>query len=215
MPDPSRLAALRREYAAGGLAAADLSPTWPEQLGRWLDDADAAGVNELNAVVLSTAAADGRPSSRTVLLKAYDERGLVVFSNYGSRKGREVAENPHASLVLPLIDLERQVVVVGTVERTSVEESEAYFRTRPRGAQISVWASRQSEVVGSRADLEARHRSIEERFEGRDVPLPEWWGGLRLVPETVEFWQGRSDRLHDRLQFRRTPTGWVVERLSP
>lgn len=215
MPDPTRLAALRREYAAGGLAEDDLAATWTEQLGRWLDDADAAGINELNAVVLATASADGWPSSRTVLLKAYDERGLVVFSNYASRKGREAADNPHATLVLPLIDLERQVVVVGTVERTSVEESEAYFRTRPRGAQISVWASRQSSVVASRAELEAQHRSFEERFEGSDVPLPEWWGGLRLVPETVEFWQGRNDRLHDRLQFRRTGADWVVERLSP
>jgi pyridoxamine 5'-phosphate oxidase len=210
-----RLAALRREYAAGGLAERDLAPTWHEQLERWLVDAEAAGVNELNAVVLATAAAGGRPSARTVLLKAYDERGLVVFSNYASRKGRELAENPQASLVLPWIDLERQVVVVGTVERTSAEESEAYFRTRPRGAQISVWASRQSEVVASREELEARHRDLDERFAGEDVPLPAWWGGLRLVPETVEFWQGRSDRLHDRLRFRRTDESWVVERLSP
>lgn len=215
MPDPTRLAALRREYAAGGLAETDLAGSWPEQLGRWLDDAEAANVNELNAVTLSTASADGHPSSRTVLLKAYDDRGLVVFSNYGSRKGRELAENPHASLLLPLIDLERQVVAVGRVERTSVEESEAYFRTRPRGAQISVWASRQSTVVASRQELEARHRELELRFEGGDVPLPDWWGGLRLVPETVEFWQGRGDRLHDRLQFRRTSDGWLVERLSP
>ena len=145
--DSTRLAALRREYAAGGLAEADLAPTWHEQLGRWLADADAAGVNELNAVVLATASAGGQPSTRTVLLKAYDPRGLVVFSSYTSRKGRELAENPRASLVLPLIDLERQIVVVGAVERTSVQESEAYFATRPRGAQISVWASRQSEVI--------------------------------------------------------------------
>lgn len=215
MPNPARLAALRREYAAGGLDESELAATWHEQLGRWLDDADAAGVNELNAVVLATASADGQPSARTVLLKAYDERGLVVFSNYGSRKGREIAENPTASLVLPYVDLERQVVVVGRVERTSVEESEAYFRTRPRGAQISVWASRQSSVVPDRGELEARHRELEERFAGGDVPLPDWWGGLRLVPETVEFWQGRSNRLHDRLRFRRTASDWVVERLSP
>jgi pyridoxamine 5'-phosphate oxidase len=215
VPDPARLAALRREYAAGGLVEGDLAPTWAEQLGRWLDDADAAEVHELNAVVLATASAQGRPSSRTVLLKAYDDRGFVVFSNYGSRKGRDLAQNPYASLVLPLIDLERQVIATGAVERTSTAESEAYFRTRPRGAQISVWASRQSEVVSSREELEARHRELEQRFAGSDVPLPEWWGGLRLVPETVEFWQGRSDRLHDRLRFRRTGESWVVERLAP
>jgi pyridoxamine 5'-phosphate oxidase len=215
VPDPTRLAALRREYAAGGLPEADLAGSWHEQLGRWLDDADAAGVNELNAVVLATASADGQPSARTVLLKAFDDRGLVVFSNYGSRKGRELTENPTASLVMPYVDVERQVVVVGAVERTSVEESEAYFRTRPRGAQVSVWASRQSSVVASRDELEQRHRAFEERFDGQDVPLPDWWGGLRLVPETVEFWQGRSDRLHDRLRYRRTEDGWVVERLSP
>jgi pyridoxamine 5'-phosphate oxidase len=215
VPDPARLAALRREYAAGGLDESDLAPTWHQQLGRWLDDADAAGVNELNAVVLATASATGLPSARTVLLKGYDARGLVVFSNYGSRKGRELTENPQASIVVPYVDLERQVVAVGRVERTSVAESEAYFRTRPRGAQISVWASRQSVTVASRDELEERHRAFEKRFDGEDVPLPEWWGGLRLVPQTVEFWQGRSDRLHDRLQYRATADGWVVERLSP
>ena len=216
MPDPARLAALRREYAATGLNEADLAPTWHEQLGTWLRDAETAGVNELNAVVLATAAADGQPSARTVLLKAYDEGGLVVFSNYGSRKGREATENPRASLVLPLYDLERQVVVVGSVERVSREASAAYFRTRPRGAQLSAWSSRQSEVVGSRAELEAERAAVEARFEGQDVPLPEFWGGLRLVPATVEFWQGRSDRLHDRLRYRALPDGgWIVERLCP
>ena len=215
MPGPARLAALRREYAAGGLAEADLAPTWHEQLGRWLADADAAGVNELNAVVLATASPDAQPSARTVLLKAYDERGLVVFTNYTSRKGTEALTNPRASLVLPWVDLERQVVVVGAVEQASREEAEAYFRTRPRGAQISAWASRQSTVVASRQELEARHAEVAARFEGQDVPLPDFWGGLRLAPETVEFWQGRSDRLHDRLRFRRADGDWVVERLSP
>ena len=215
MPNPAQLATRRREYAAGGLAETDLAATWPEQLGRWLDEAEEAGVNELNAVVLATASADGQPSARTVLLKAYDERGLVVFTNYTSRKGREAEENPRASLVLPFVDLERQVVVVGSIERTSREEAAAYFAARPRGAQISAWASRQSSVVASRAELEARHAEVAARFDGQDVPLPDFWGGLRLVPETVEFWQGRNDRLHDRLRFRRTPEDWVVERLSP
>lgn len=215
VPNPAQLATRRREYAAGGLAEADLAATWHEQLGRWLDEAEEAGVNELNAVVLATASADGQPSARTVLLKAYDERGLVVFTNYGSRKGREAAENPQASLVLPFIDLERQVVVVGSIERASREEAASYFAGRPRGAQISAWASRQSSVVASRAELEVRHAEVAARFDGQEVPLPEFWGGLRLVPETVEFWQGRNDRLHDRLRFRRTTQDWVVERLSP
>lgn len=215
MPNPSQLATRRREYAAGGLAETDLAPTWHEQLGTWLDEAESAGVNELNAVVLATASADGQPSARTVLLKAYDERGLVIYTNYDSRKGREAAENPKASLVVPFYDLERQIVVVGSVERATREEAAAYFATRPRGAQISAWASRQSSVVPSRADLERRHAEVAARFDGRDVPLPEFWGGLRLVPDTVEFWQGRNDRLHDRLRFRRTDRDWVVERLSP
>ena len=215
MPGAPRLTALRREYAAGGLAETDLAPTWPAQLERWLSDAEAAGVNELNAVVLATASADGQPSARTVLLKGFDERGLVVFTNYGSRKGCEATDNPRASLVLPWVDLERQVVVVGAVERTTREEAAEYFRTRPRGAQISAWASRQSSVVASRAELEARHAEVALRFEGTEVPLPDFWGGLRLVPETVEFWQGRSDRLHDRLRYRRAGDDWVVERLSP
>ena len=215
MPNPSQLATRRREYAAGGLAETDLAATWPEQLGRWLDEAESAGVNELNAVVLATASPDGQPSARTVLLKAYDERGLVIYTNYTSRKGREADANPRASLVMPFYDLERQVVVVGRVERATREEAEAYFATRPRGAQISAWASEQSRVVPSRAHLERQHAEVAARFDGEEVPLPEFWGGLRLVPETVEFWQGRNDRLHDRLRFRRTDDDWVVERLSP
>jgi pyridoxamine 5'-phosphate oxidase len=215
VPNPSQLATRRREYAAGGLAERDLAGTWTEQLDRWLDDAESAGVNELNAVVLATASAEGHPSARTVLLKAYDERGLVVFTNYTSRKGREAEENPHASLVLPFYDLERQVVVVGRIERATRDEAEAYFASRPRGAQVSAWASAQSTVVASRAELEQRHAEVAARFEGVPVPLPDFWGGLRLVPETVEFWQGRNDRLHDRLRFRRTNEDWVVERLSP
>ena len=215
MPNPSQLATRRREYAAGGLAEADLAATWPEQLGRWLDEAESAGVNELNAVVLATASADGQPSARTVLLKAYDERGIVIYTNYTSRKGREAEANPRASLVVPFYDLERQVVVVGRLERATREEAEAYFASRPRGAQISAWASEQSSVVASRAELERRHAEVAARFDGQEVPLPAFWGGLRLVPETIEFWQGRNDRLHDRLRFRRTDQDWVVERLSP
>jgi pyridoxamine 5'-phosphate oxidase len=150
-----------------------------------------------------------------VLLKSFDERGLTVFTNYASRKARELAANPHGSLVLAWVDLQRQVIACGPMDRVSPEESAAYFRGRPRGAQISAWASRQSEVIGSRGELEQRRAELEQRFAGGDVPVPDFWGGLRLAPETVEFWQGRPDRLHDRLRFRSDGAGWRVERLNP
>lgn len=217
MPDQpaSRLAGLRRNYAQGGLSERDLAATWHEQLQRWLDDAAAGEVAEPNAVVLGTADAAGVPSARTVLAKGLDERGVVLFTNYTSRKGTEVAANPRASLVFPWVALERQVVVLGDVERVSREESEAYFRSRPRGSQLGAWTSHQSAVIASRDVLEQRAEELEQRFAGADVPLPPFWGGLRVVPRTVEFWQGRPSRLHDRLRFRRVADGWVVERLSP
>jgi len=207
------MADLRRDYDRAGLAEADLAPTWTEQLDRWL--AEAAGLTEPNAAVLSTASALGAPSARTVLLKAYDVRGLVVFTNLTSRKASEVAENPRAALLLPWIDLERQVVVEGAVEQVARGETEAYFRSRPRGSQIGAWVSHQSQVLPGREVLEARQAELEQRFAGQDVPVPGFWGGLRIVPTAVEFWQGRSSRLHDRLRYRLDGAEWVVERLSP
>jgi pyridoxamine 5'-phosphate oxidase len=215
VPDPARLAALRRDYTAAGLAEADLADSWHVQLARWLEDAVAADLTEPNAITLATAAADGRPSARTVLLKSFDERGLTIFTNYASRKARELDANPHGSLVLAWVDLQRQVIACGPVARVSAEESAAYFRSRPRGAQLSAWASRQSEVIGSRRELEERRAELEQRFAGGDVPVPDFWGGLRLAPQTVEFWQGRPDRLHDRLRFRDDGGRWLVERLNP
>ena len=215
MTQPRDLTALRREYARAGLDEADLAPSWHEQLDHWLTDAEAAGLAEINAVVLGTATPEGVPSARNVLLKGFDARGLVVFTNLTSQKGREAAANPRASLVIPWVPIERQVVVAGRVEQVSRQETAEYFRRRPRGAQISAWASPQSTVVASRTELEERHRALEARFEGAEIPPPDFWGGLRVVPVTVEFWQGRSNRLHDRLRFRADGGRWVVERLAP
>ena len=213
MGDQRDLTALRREYARAGLSESDLAPTWPEQFARWF--ADAAPLGEPNAVVLATATASGVPSARTVLLKAYDDRGLVVFTNLTSRKGREALGNPRATLLFSWVDLERQVTVEGAVEQVSRAQTEAYFRSRPPGAQVAAWASRQSEVVADRSVLERRQAELEKRF-GESVPVPPFWGGLRVVPSAVEFWQGRRDRLHDRLRYRRAEDGrWVVERLAP
>jgi pyridoxamine 5'-phosphate oxidase len=214
LPD---VAALRRDYTLAGLDEGDLAPTWHEQLAAWLADAVNAGLTEPNAVVLGTATSDGVPSGRTVLLKGFDERGLVVFTNLTSRKGRELAANPRASLVVPWVPLERQVVVAGAVEPVSRVETADYFHSRPRAAQIGAWTSRQSSVLTSRAVLEERRRELEQRFAGGEVPVPDFWGGLRVVPQTVEFWQGRPSRLHDRLRFRAVDDddGWLVERLSP
>jgi pyridoxamine 5'-phosphate oxidase len=210
---PPDLPSLRRDYIDAGLSEADLAATWPEQFRRWF--ADAGHLREPNAMVLSTADAAGEVSSRTVLLKGFDERGFVFFTNHTSRKGRSLAEHPGASLLFPWIDLERQVVVTGSVQPVSQEETDAYFRGRPRGAQIAAWASRQSAVVTSREVLEQRFADLAARFEGADVPVPDFWGGLRLAPDSVEFWQGRPSRLHDRLRFRRDGRDWQVERLSP
>jgi pyridoxamine 5'-phosphate oxidase len=211
-----QLAEMRRSYALAGLAEADLAPDWTAQFARWIADARDAGLAEPNAMVFATAAAGGLPSARTVLLKAFDERGFVLFTHLTSRKGREALENPQASLVFPWYDLERQVTVTGTVEQVTDAEADAYFARRPRGSQLGALASPQSEVVPSRAVLEAAREELARRYpEGTAVPRPERWSGLRVLPITVEFWQGREDRLHDRLRFRRDGDAWVLERLAP
>jgi pyridoxamine 5'-phosphate oxidase len=208
---------MRAHYRVHGLAEDELAPEPYGQFARWFADAAASGLHEPNAMVLSTAAADGRPSSRTVLMKQYDERGFVLFTNYGSRKGRELAANPYASLLFPWHSIARQVIVGGPVERIGRDETAAYFRTRPHGSQLGAWASEQSSTVASRAELDRLYGELAERYpEGTDVPAPPGWGGFRVRAETVEFWQGRENRLHDRLRYVRTDDGdWRVERLCP
>ena len=185
--------------------------------GRWLASALEYERGEPNAMTLATSTREGRVSARTVLLRGFDDRGFVFYSNYRSRKGRDLAENPQAALIFLWAELQRQVSVTGKVEQLSSEESLRYFRTRPRGHQLAAWASRQSAVIASRAALDADMRRLEETYKDRDVPLPPHWGGYRLVPDAVEFWQGRPDRLHDRLRFRRGGDydDWVLERLAP
>ena len=183
---------------------------------QWFEDARAAGIYLREAMTLATATPDGAPSARQVLLKSWGPDGFVFYTNYDSRKAVELEANPRAALLLHWATLHRQVRIEGAVERTSREESEAYHRSRPRGSRIAAWASRQSDRLGSRAELLARFREKDREFPGEDVPLPPFWGGYRVRPDRIEFWQGRANRLHDRLLYRRGPNGvWTVERLSP
>ncbi|MFE0462087.1 pyridoxamine 5'-phosphate oxidase [Kitasatospora sp. NPDC058965] len=207
---------MRRQYAEEGLSEADLAPDPVTQFTRWFGQAERAGFLEPNAMVLSTADAQGRPSSRTVLLKGFDRRGFVFFTNYGSRKGAELGANPFASLLFPWHPIDRQVIVSGAVEKTGRDETAAYFRIRPHGSQLGAWASEQSSPVASREVLEQRFAELESRYpEGEGVPVPPFWGGFRVVPQAVEFWQGRPNRLHDRLRYTAAGDGWTVERLCP
>ena len=208
---------MRIDYLRPELREADLAPTWLAQFEAWFDDAVRAGLPEPNAMVLATATPQGRPSARTVLLKGIDERGFVCYTNLTSRKGTEIAANPYASAVFSWHPMGRQIVVTGRVEQVDRAQTEAYFRGRPVDARRGAWASPQSQVVPDRVFLDRTLAEVEQRF-GPDGPTepPPHWGGLRLVPETVEFWQGRTGRLHDRLRYRSTEdSGWVVERLGP
>lgn len=206
-------AALRLQYEGAPFDVDDLAPTWLEQFRRWLDDAVAAALPEPNAMVVATADASGSPSARTVLLRAVDERGFSFYTNLQSRKGREALANPRASCVFGWIALQRQVVVTGAVERVSDEDADDYWASRPVASRVSAAASPQSQVVTSRAELEEQWAVTARR--GEDIPRPPHWSGLRVVPDEVEFWQGRRNRFHDRLRFRREGDGWVVERLAP
>lgn len=207
---------LRIDYGRGHLTEADVAADPVRQFEWWFADARAADVPEPNAMTLATADAGGAPSARVVLLKGFDDRGFCFFTNYDSRKGRDLSANPRAALCFYWQPLERQVRVEGAVERVGRDESEAYFRTRPPAAQVGAWASAQSQVIASRGDLAAREAELAARFAGGPVPLPDFWGGYRVVPAAVEFWQGRPSRLHDRIRYaRRADGGWAIDRLSP
>ncbi|MEN3585438.1 pyridoxamine 5'-phosphate oxidase [Streptomyces sp. ZYX-F-203] len=216
--DPFDLASMRRHYRAEGLAENDLAASPVEQFARWFRQAAVeGGLFEPNAMVVSTVDDRGRPTSRTVLLKRFDERGFVFYTNYDSRKGRDLAGNPFVCLLFPWHQMARQVIVTGRAERTGRDETAAYFRSRPHGSRLGAWASAQSRVVSSRAELDAAYDELARRYpESEGVPVPPHWGGFRVVPDAVEFWQGRENRLHDRLRYVTAEEGaWRVERLAP
>ena len=205
----------RRDYSREDLAIGHLDPDPIKQFMVWFRAAGAAGPNEPNAMTLATAGEGGRPSARVVLLKDVSRGGFVFYTNYESRKGDDLAENPQAALVFFWPEIERQVRVEGRAERVDRSDSEAYWRTRPRGAQLGAWASDQSRVIAGRPVLDDRFREVAQRYAGVDVPAPPHWGGWRIMPSEIEFWQGRPDRMHDRLIYRRAEPGWTVERLAP
>ncbi|QKZ12925.1 pyridoxamine 5'-phosphate oxidase [Spirosoma sp. KUDC1026] len=211
----STISDLRKEYTLKGLDAVDVSESPIIQFRRWFDAALAAGIPEPNAMHVSTVTPDGRPDGRIVLLKAVSDAGFVFFTNYESRKGQELAAHPFAALTFFYQPLEQQIRVEGRVEKVSAEESTDYFHSRPRGSQIGAWVSNQSHPIDSRDVLEIRQQELETQFADQEIPRPEHWGGYRVVPDTIEFWQGRPSRLHDRIRYRLENGTWLIERLAP
>lgn len=211
----SSIADLRKDYTRETLNETDVDPNPFVQFQRWFDQAVSAELPEPNAMTLATATQDGIPAARIVLLKAVDDRGFTFFTNYNSNKGKELEANPQAALVFLWTELERQVRIVGTVEKVSAEESDRYFFSRPHNSRLGAWASEQSEIIPSRDVLEQKLAALKVEYEHREVPRPPHWGGFRVIPREVEFWQGRSSRLHDRLLYRRSGESWTIERMSP
>lgn len=211
----SSLADLRREYSSHSLNENDVERDPFVQFQRWLQEAITAELLEPNAMALATSTPSGKPSARIVLLKGFDERGLVFFTNYASRKAEELKENPHAALLFFWAGLERQVRIEGIVEKITHTESEEYFATRPLESRIGAWASKQSAVIESRAALQEKFDELRAHFANQEIPLPPFWGGFRLAPLMFEFWQGRENRLHDRIRYNKQDSRWIIERLSP
>lgn len=209
------VADLRKEYTRSGLSESDALPDPINQFRHWFDEALAANLHEPNAMTLATATPDGRPFARIVLLKGYDGRGFVFYTNYEGRKARDLEANPNCALVFYWGELERQVRIEGRGVQVSDKESDAYFASRPRGSRLGAWVSEQSRTIESREKLEERLKELEEEYEGREIPRPPFWGGYRVEPEGVEFWQGRENRLHDRLLYTRCAEEWIIERLQP
>lgn len=208
---------IRREYMSEGIQASSLLDDPIKQFEKWFQQADDSGIQDSNAFSLATADADGRPSVRTVLLKLFDDKGFVFFTNYNSRKSQQIGSNAHVAVLFPWLPLNRQVRVEGRCERISSAASLRYFTSRPRGSQIGAWCSDQSDVIESRAFLEQKYREAAERFKSGSIPLPSFWGGYRVVPQRIEFWQGRENRLHDRIEYQRSASdsAWVKQRLAP
>lgn len=215
MSEEIPVADLRREYNREPLLESALDPDPVKQFRKWFEDARSSGIPEPNAMTLGTAGRSGSVSCRTVLLKAYDDRGFVFFTNYRSRKARQIEENPQASLLFPWVALARQVEIAGAVEKISTAESVAYFMSRPFGSRLGAWVSDQSKVVSSRQILLAKFDELKRQFTDGEVPKPEGWGGFRIVPETLEFWQGGHDRIHDRLLYTKSGGCWTISRLAP
>lgn len=210
------IADLRQEYSLQQLNKTEAHPNPFEQFTLWFDQAIAAKLPEPNAMTLATATPDGKPSARMVLLKGYDERGFVFYTNYKSRKGQQLLANPWGAIAFWWTQLERQVRIEGQIEQVSTEESDAYFYSRPQDSQLGAWASEQSQVIDSRQVLEQRLEQLKKEYKHQTIPRPPYWGGFRLIPVTLEFWQGRPSRLHDRLLYQHTDDGnWIIQRLSP